>query len=119
MDELWIRVLVVAGALSSALAVVLRQRWRPRGRMTVIAVTRLEPGVYFFSSAACPTCQAARKRLGDVVDAYREFVWEDEPARFDELGIDAVPAVLVVDAVGSGRLYPGSPGRELRGLILE
>jgi hypothetical protein len=39
--------------------------------------------------------------------------WEREPEQFEALGIEAVPAVLVVDESGNGRLYPGQPPRTL------
>lgn len=49
--------------------------------------------------------------LGET--GFTEYVWEDDPGVFSELGIDAVPAVLVVGEDGRGRLYPGQPDRAL------
>ncbi|MGH3649714.1 MAG: hypothetical protein ACRDU9_03320, partial [Acidimicrobiia bacterium] len=59
----------------------------------------------------------ARRKLDAFLGegGYREMAWEREPVRFDELGIDSVPAVLVVGEGGRGRLYPGQPDRALVG----
>jgi hypothetical protein len=46
------------------------------------------------------------ERIG--TDGYTEFVWEREPDLFDEVGIDAVPATLIVSG-RLGRIYPGQP----------
>jgi hypothetical protein len=47
------------------------------------------------------------------IDGFTEHVWEEDPGVFSDLGIDAVPAVLVIREGGQGRLYPGRPDRAL------
>lgn len=72
--------------------------------------------MYLFTSTACPTCITAREKLAGKVDVFEEVVWEEQPGVFSELGVDAVPAVLVVGDGGAGRLFPGQPDRVLREL---
>ena len=111
MDDVWVRAGLVIGALALAVAIGLWQRRAVRGPERVISETRLDPGLYLFTSQACPTCAAARSTLEESVglDGFSEFVWEAEPGRFAALGISAVPAVLLVAEGGDGRLYPGQP----------
>ncbi len=105
-------VLLVAGAITLWL--------RRRGRRSVRRLTgvTLDPGVYLFTSTGCPTCGAAREklaaRLGDR--GFEEYVWEEGQGPFTELGVDALPAVLVVRAGGAGELYEGRPELALRTL---
>lgn len=86
--------------------------------MRQVEATGFEAGVYFFSSAGCPTCTAAREKLetGLGEAGFTEFVWEEQPEPFGVLDVDAVPAVAILDERGRGRLYPGQPERALRGL---
>lgn len=115
MDEIWARVGLVLGALAAAAAVIAIQRFRARRPVRTVETTDIEPGVYFFSSAACPTCEQAREKLDARLGrhGYTEYPWESHPGIFDALGVDAVPAVLVADEGGRGRLYPGQPDRAL------
>ncbi len=110
MDELWVRVIVVAVAVAAGVTFGLWQR-RRRGEIREIGTTGLTPGVYLFSSHACPTCSAARSRLVSTVgsDGFTELVWEDDPMVFERLEVDAVPAVLRVRQDGGGTFYPGQP----------
>jgi hypothetical protein len=117
MDDVWIRVGVIAAALAFvAAAAVLRRRTVNSPRM--VRAPKLEPGIYFFASATCETCDRAREKLdrGIGADGYTEFVWEERPQMFDEIGVDAVPSVLVAFDRGGGRLYPGQPERALRAI---
>ena len=109
MDDLWARIGLVAAALSVAGLASLILRARARGPARIVA-GMLDDGIHFFSSSACSTCLQARRALDEGLGkgAYTEHKWEEEPALFAELEIDAVPASLtVVD--GSGVLYPGQP----------
>lgn len=114
MDEIWVRVGLVAAALLLAGLIALGQRRRRNPIRDVFPVS-LEPGVYFFSAATCPTCSRARERLDQELGegAYVEFAWEDYPGIFAELEVDAVPAVVIVSAPGRARLFPGAPDRAL------
>ncbi len=118
MDELWARVGLVAGALAVAGVVVLIQRSRATRAVRKVVETGLEPGVYLFTSATCSSCTQARERLEAKLgqDRFRELAWEETSQTFEELGVDAVPAVMVVDDRGRGRIYPGQPDRALRRL---
>ena len=87
-----------------------------RGPRKIIA-TGLKEGIYLFSSSTCPDCATARKylegKLGD--DGFEERSWEIEPALFDRIGVDAVPATLIVDHEGAAVLWPSHPEKALAG----
>lgn len=114
MDDLWARVGLVVGALVVAGIAVGVQRVRAR-QVETIAHTGLQRGVYLFSSSGCATCRQARERLHATLGAsgYVEFSWEEDPEQFHQVGVDAVPSVLLVGQDGGGRLYPGQPERAL------
>jgi hypothetical protein len=116
MDEVWARAALVAGALAVAGVVVLVQRLRARPSPKTVGETGLDPGVYLFTSATCSTCAQARQTLQSALggDRFHEFAWEEGSETFDQLGIDAVPAVLVVEPGGRGTIFPGQPDRALR-----
>lgn len=115
MDEVWVRIAVVAGALALAAAIGIWQRDRGRGPVRHLEATGLDPGLYLFSSHACPGCARARERMSSVLGegGFVEFVWEDQPGVFADIGVSGVPAVLRVGADGVGDLYPGQPRRVL------
>lgn len=118
MDEVWLRVGLVAGALIVAAVATLALRSRTSGKPRTLRGTGLRPGVYLFTSAACPGCGAARRALQDTTgeDGFVELSWEQEPGTFDRLGVDAVPATMLVRADGSATLWPGRPDDALGGL---
>jgi hypothetical protein len=118
MDEVWGRLGLVAGALLLAGVTTMILRRGKTGSTRQVPATGLAAGTYLFSSTACPTCRSARDKLVDRVGeaGFEEFVWEQDPGLFSDLGVEAVPAVLVVGDHGSGMLYPGQPDRALRGL---
>ena len=115
MDEVWARVGLVIGALAVAACVTLIQRWRTRRPIRTVEVTGTAPGVYFFSSSTCPTCEQAREkldaRLGE--EGYTEHAWENDPGPFSDFDIEAVPTVVILEEGGRGRLYPGQPDKAL------
>jgi hypothetical protein len=115
MSELWARVLLVAGILAVTAAIALLQHRRKGSSVRNVPARGLAAGVYFFSSAACSTCETARNkldhRLGD--DGYIEFSWEQHPEAFTEHHVDQVPAVLVVGDGGGARLHLGQPEEAL------
>jgi hypothetical protein len=118
MGDVWLRTLLIVAALALAGIGVAWQRRRARRPVAEVSSAGLAAGVYLFTSTSCVTCDRARAtisaRLGD--SGYTEMRWEQEPDLFGEIGVDAVPAVLVVTPAGSGRLYPGQPERALRSL---
>jgi hypothetical protein len=87
-----------------------------RDPLRTVGETSLDPGVYLFTSATCSTCAQARQTLQTELggDRFHEFAWEEGSETFDQLGIDAVPAVLVVEPGGRGTIFPGQPDRALR-----
>lgn len=111
MDEFWARAAVVTGALAVAGVVVAIQRWRARRPVRLVGDTGLPPGVYLFTSAECDSCRRARESLDTEMGptGYRELTWNDDADRFDSIGVDGVPTVLVVSQDGRGRLYRGQP----------
>ena len=115
MDEVWARVGVVSVALALAVLAAFWQRRRRRSPIRDVPSGDLSPGVYFFSSETCSTCARARDQLDRALGqtAYTEVRWEERPGRFSELGVDAVPAVLIVKIPGKGRLFPGQPDQAL------
>jgi MYXO-CTERM domain-containing protein len=115
MDDVWARVGLVSVALGLAVLAAFWQRRRRRSPIREVPSGDLSPGVYFFSSETCSTCARARDQLDRVLGqaAYTEVRWEDRPGPFNEFGVDAVPAVLIVRTPGKGRLFPGQPDQAL------
>jgi len=117
MNEVWLRLTIVIGAVGVSLLIVAMLRRRP-----AVSGSRdsgvLAPGVYFFTSSTCADCVGARERLEDMLgsDGYIEIGWEGDPGLFTHLGIDAVPCTVVVGDDGSASLHPGMPDGALRGL---
>jgi len=118
MDDVWSRVAVVVGVLAIAVSVSLILRRRGRRSIRRLDGVDLSAGVYYFSSSTCDTCQTARVALSRLLgpDDFTEFAWEETPAVFEELGVGAVPATLVVAADGSAVLHAGVP-KNLRGVV--
>ena len=108
----------MAGALGVAAFVSWLIRRRAQQPVRHLVNVDLGSGPHFFSSTACDSCRSARRKLSEVIgaDGFTEHVWEQEPGVFAALGINAVPAVLLVGADGSGTLYPGKPHRALAAL---
>lgn len=114
MDEVWIRLILIAGALGAALLITMVLRSRSSGSSRHLETTGLAEGVYLFTSSACLDCLSAREALAKSIgDQFVEIEWNRNPALFDQLGVSAVPATLLVDPDGSGRVFPGQPGRAL------
>ena len=116
MNEAWIRLFLVAGALVVALVAVALLRFRARERPEAIGSVGLSPGIYLFTSATCLDCAPARQSLVDALgaDGFTEISWESGSATFDEVGVTGVPATLIVDGDGDAKLYPGQPTTVLR-----
>jgi hypothetical protein len=115
MDDLVFRIVLLAVALAVALAIswVLQRRSRRSARP--MANPGLPPGFHYFSSPACETCREARslldRRLGR--EGFTEHEWDQDPEVFQRLGVDQVPALIVVADDGSARLYSGLLERAL------
>lgn len=115
MDETWARVGFLLAVLAIAGVIVLLQRQRLRPGERALDAPDLVPGLYLFSSSTCSTCERARTRLREALghSGFEEFSWETDSEVFIDLGIDSVPAVLVVDHGGRARLYPGDVEKAL------
>jgi hypothetical protein len=115
MNDLWVRVALVAGALAVGSVISLIARRRASGTVRIIRASGLDSGVYFFSASTCASCEQARVKLDSSigVEGYTEFAWERDPETFSVYGVELVPSVMVVDDAGRGRLYPGQPDRVL------
>jgi hypothetical protein len=117
MNEVWLRLAIVIGAVAVSLLIVAMLRRRPAVSANREGVP-LHPGVYLFTSSTCADCVGARERLEDMLGSsgYIEIGWEDDPGLFTHLGIDAVPCTIVVGDDGAASLYPGMPDGALGGL---
>lgn len=115
MDEFWVRLSLVGGALLVAFVLTLVLRARAAKTPLKIAATGLKEGIYLFSSSTCADCATAREYLGDKLgnDGFGERSWETEPGLFSRLGVEAVPATVIVDREGAGQLWPGHPEKAL------
>lgn len=118
MDEVWLRLGLIGGALLVAASATLVIRSRATGRPREIVDAGLGPGVYFFSSSACPDCGSARQSLVDALgtDGFEELSWEHDPGEFHRLEVTAVPATMVVSGDGSAVVWPGKAERALESL---
>jgi hypothetical protein len=110
MSELWVRVLVVVGALAAVVLVAALLR-RPARRGEARGGAGLPPGAYLFTSATCADCTTARDRLVERLGprGFTEIEWEKEPGVFASVGIDIVPCTVLVARDGSATSYPGVP----------
>ncbi|HYJ25327.1 MAG TPA: hypothetical protein VE027_10005 [Acidimicrobiia bacterium] len=117
MNEVWLRLAIVIGAVAVSLMIVAMLRRRPSA-MGSRDIGALRPGVYLFTSSTCSDCTGAQERLQTMLGnaGYIEVRWEDDPGLFTHLGIDAVPCTVVVGDDGSASLHPGMPDGALRGL---
>ena len=111
MSDVGLRLILIAGALAVAAIAVAVLKSRMTGRPRLLEASGLEPGVYLFTSADCPGCASARRKLVDGLgeSGFVELSWEQEPGVFRRLGVDAVPATAVVARDGSATLWPGQP----------
>jgi hypothetical protein len=116
MNELWVRLALIVGAMVAAFAIMLSMRAMRRERPTAIDPGGLGPGVYLFTSGTCLDCLPAREQITEVLgaDGFVEVHWEEEPERFRELGIDEVPATIVVAVDGSAMLFSGMPAGAMK-----
>ena len=119
MNEFGTRLAWVLGAVVLAVGAVLILRKMADRRSPVrVRQTTLDAGVYLFTSATCSDCETARQMLVGALgpSGFVELSWESDAGTFRDIGIDAVPATLIVSEAGGAVLYPGRPDRALEGL---
>jgi len=119
MNEFGTRLAWVLGAVVLAVgAVLILRRLAGRRRPVRIRQTTLGSGVYLFVSATCADCEAARHMLVGALGpaGFVELSWESDPGIFRDIGVDAVPATLIVNEAHGSALYPGRPDRALEDL---
>ncbi|MGH8916661.1 MAG: hypothetical protein ACRDZM_19375 [Acidimicrobiia bacterium] len=111
MSDVWIRLGLITVVLGLGLIVGAALHIRDRRRPAPIDVTGLAPGVYFFSSATCHECLPARDLIEAALgpEGFVEVKWEEQPATFAEIGIEEVPATIVVEEDRPARLFTGIP----------
>ena len=116
MDDVLVRLALVLGALLVALIFIVTIRMKSRGKPRQVNDHGLGPGLYLFTSSACPDCGTARREIQQAVgnEGFAELSWETNPGDFHRLGVASVPATLVVSDDGSATLYPGSPKKALQ-----
>lgn len=108
-------IVAVVFAVAATVALILRARQRP---VPAVVEVSMSPGVYFFSSVGCADCLPAREALEAALgpEGYTEIKWEEQPGRFEEVGVDAVPSTVLVTESGSAEVFPGNPGPALQRL---
>lgn len=113
MSELTLRLVVVAGVLALVVAIVMFLRLRDRAPSRPLGKVTLDPGIYFFTSAACDDCHSARKQLLMALgpQGFVEYSWETDPGVFTTLSIDKVPCSVTVDEARRATLWIGQPDR--------
>jgi hypothetical protein len=114
MSEVWVRALLVVGALAVVVLVTALLR-RPARRGWALDGADLKPGIYLFTSRTCADCLPARDRLAKGVGpgGFTEIVWEKDPDLFVRFRIDLVPCTVLVARDGSATSYPGMPDEAL------
>jgi hypothetical protein len=95
MSEPALRAVLVVAALAVVAGAVVVGRWLQRrraGRLT-LDLTGIEGRVILFSDTACARCDAVRDLLTDLGADFIEIAHGE--GRFGEIGVDAVPLVVV------------------------
>jgi hypothetical protein len=117
MDEVWMRLAVVAMAAAVIGAAALFARRQPRAAGSRMSGTSLPEGVHLFTSETCSACVPARKAVESAFGpgGYREIRWGEKAGGF--AGVEKVPTVIIVKGDGSAVRWVGVPSvRDLTGV---
>ncbi len=119
MSDVWLRVGLIAVTFSAAIVTSRVIRRREKTRPIDAGPSSLAPGIYLFSSGNCLDCGPAREAVEQATGGpggFTEIRWEDSPEAFRDLGIETVPATVLVSDNGLATVYPGRPRYALRTL---
>jgi len=102
MDDLIIRVVLVAGVAGLALGVgrVVGRWQQPIHPAVDIEGLGLPPGIIAFTSTDCDNCRRVMSMLRTLDVPVREVTHELEAGLFDSAAVEAVPLVVVTDQTG-------------------
>jgi len=114
MDEVWVRLLLAAGAVLAIAGVArfTRSLQRPGHPLLDLSDRGFEPGIVMFTSTDCATCKDALAAVKPLDIPLREVTWELEGKVLEELQVTAVP--LTVFVAGDNELvdqFVGVPKR--------
>lgn len=100
MDDLWVRLLVIAAVTAAvAGAAFATRKWqRPGHPRLEVSGRGLGPGAVVFTSTDCVTCKEALQVIRNLDMPMREVTWELEGRVLEELGVSAVPLTAFVGA---------------------
>jgi len=101
MSEPALRAVLVAAALVVVIGAVVVGRWwqRHRAGRIPLDLSGVEGRVIFFSDTACVRCDAVRDLLTALDSEFTEIAHGG--GRFGEIGVDAVPLLVVRDDDGT------------------
>lgn len=100
MDEVAVRLVVVAGIAGAASVAAMLARRGRAWRRRVFEPSDLRPGVHLFSSEGCSSCARARASIEEAGLSFFEHTYEQEAELLDENGITRVPTVAWVPVDG-------------------
>ena len=117
------RALLIIGAVAVALVAARGwasyQSWSRRRSIDTESL-RPWPAVVVFTSTDCDACDPVRATVSGSTGAAREIKYQGNAEQFRSVGIDRVPAVVVIDghgtpmAVFEGQVSSGQIARALR-----
>lgn len=110
MDDLALRVIIALVVGVTAVAVGFALRGGKALRRKPFRARGLEPGLHFFSSSTCSSCERVRSLLVDSGFPFVEHGYEQAGATMQENQIDRVPSVAFVSDAGvDGWIAEGVP----------
>lgn len=120
MSEPLLRAMVIGMVLVAVLAVVLLSRAAERKRSirSPLDLSPVSGSVILFSDAGCRRCDQTRRMLSEAGIAFEEYRHDTDPEVLEQVGVTAVPLVVVRRADGSeaGRIAGRVTKRALRRL---
>ena len=122
MDDLILRLLVIAAAVLAGLGIAWMARLARarRAERAPLDLNGVAGRVVLLSEASCSRCDVVRQGLDDLGSTFSEVRYEDDPERFRRIGGTAVPMLIVRGRGGEEiRRVGGVPTvRRLRRLLV-